>query len=62
MFTYQDARGIQDSYSEKIIFYMCLVLIFFSAKNHKRVKMIIEKKVWQIKHQQISEIIKYLKM
>lgn len=43
MFTYQDARGIQDSYSEKIIFYMCLVLIFFSAKNHKRVKMIIEK-------------------
>lgn len=33
MFTYQDARGIQDSYSEMIIFYMCLVLIFFLCKK-----------------------------
>lgn len=45
MFTYQDARDLQDSHSEQIVFYLCLVLIFFCANIHKRVKMIIEKKL-----------------
>lgn len=46
MFTYGDARGMQDTHSDQVTFYMCFVglLLFFpSAKKYKRMENIIEK-------------------
>lgn len=48
MFTYQDARGMQDSYSYQKHLYVLRANFFFSANKYKRVENIIGKKKWQI--------------